>query len=268
MSLFLRLRALAIALLLSLATVHPAAADDQTDIWWNPNESGWGVNFIQSGDFIFATFFIYGPNNQPFWVTANMRRDASGAYSGPLYQTTGTFYGSPWNPGQQTTNQVGSATYVPTNSYSGTLTYNVGTTTVVKQIQRQTLVTAPMGGAYSGAVLSVFTNCNDPQLNGPARFFTDLTVTQSNSGAFELAFDTGAGPLTISGTLIQSGLLYRLENATYTNSSYGNNVTFTVTAQVIDLKPTLQGIEGSWTAPLGAAFPGCFETAYFSQVFL
>ena len=26
-------------------------------------ESGWGVNFVQSDNFIFATFFIYGPDN-------------------------------------------------------------------------------------------------------------------------------------------------------------------------------------------------------------
>jgi hypothetical protein len=264
-----RLRAVAVTLLVSLALVRPAAAVvDRTDIYWNPAESGWGVNFIMSNTFMFATFFIYGLNGQPFWVTANMTEGANGVWSGPLYQTAGTFYGAPWNPGQQTTVPVGTATFTPTNSFSGTLTYNVGTTTVVKQIQRQTLTTTPMGGSYSGAVQSIFTNCNDPNLNGPERYFTDVQVTQNASGAFQLAFETLFGPVTITGTLVQNGLLYRLNNAAYTNAAYLENTTFTSTAQVTDIKPTQQGLEGTWVAPMGSAFPGCIETAYFSVVFL
>jgi hypothetical protein len=41
----------------SLMQALPAQADDYTDIWWAGSaEDGWGVNFIQSQDFIFATF--------------------------------------------------------------------------------------------------------------------------------------------------------------------------------------------------------------------
>ena len=40
-------------------------AADYTDIWYLPAESGWGVNMVQSDNFIFATFFIYGPGTPP-----------------------------------------------------------------------------------------------------------------------------------------------------------------------------------------------------------
>lgn len=267
MPIFPRLRAIAVALLACLALVRPAAAVDRSDIYWNPNEPGWGVNFIMSNTFMFATFFIYGPNNQPFWVTANMTEDANGVWSGPLYQTTGTFYGQQWNQSQQTTTPVGTATFVPANSYSGTLTYNVGNTTVVKQIQRQTLTTIPLGGAYSGAVLSTFSNCNSAGDNGSLTYFANFTVTQTTNGPinFEIEGFVGDANLPvcrIGGTYVQNGLLYRIPNATY--ACYASNSAVSVS----EVKSNAQGIEGIWIGPVGSAFPGCIETAYFSALFI
>ena len=269
MSTLSRFRTVFVALLVSLACVRPAAAIDWTDIWWNPAESGWGVNFIQADNFIFATFFIYGPQQQPTWVTAQLTRDANGVWSGPLYATTGPYYGAPWNPAQVTTNQVGTATFVPNagSATAGTLTYNVGTTSVSKQITRQTLKNTPMGGSYSGAVQSNFSGCNDPANNGPVSYFVNATVTQTVNGPIGLSFTTGGGPLSLTGNYIQEGLLYRIPNATYTNAAYAST-TFTVTAQVTQVKVTAQGLEGIWTATVGPSFAGCVETAYFSILYL
>ena len=40
--------------------------DDYTDIWWagRRRRVGWGVNFVQTQDVIFATFFVYGPRRR------------------------------------------------------------------------------------------------------------------------------------------------------------------------------------------------------------
>ena len=262
MSILPRLRVVVLAFLVSLVFVRPAAAQDYTDIWWNPAEAGWGVNFVQSNQFMFATFFIYGPNNQPFWVTANLTQDANGVWTGPLYQTTGTFYGSPWNPSQQTTSQVGTATFVPTNAYSGTLTYNVGATTVVKQIQRQTLTTIPLGGAYSGAVLSIFSNCNNPADNGSLTYFANITVTQVVNGAINFEITSDLPVCRIGGNYVQNGSLYQIPNASY--ACYNS----TSTVQVSQVKSTAQGIEGTWNGPAGSNFPGCTEQAFFSALFI
>ena len=89
------IRRLAAVLLVSLALVRPAAAVDYTDIWFLPSEGGWGVNLVQSNQFIFATFFIYGPNNQPTWYTAQLTRQTNGTWTGPVYATTGTYFGNP-----------------------------------------------------------------------------------------------------------------------------------------------------------------------------
>ena len=259
---FLRvLRTPSAGLLLAFAVARPAAATDWTDIWWNQDESGWGVNFVQASDFIFATFFVYGPGNQPIWYTGQMTVASNGVWSGPLYQTTGTYLGIPWNTNDRSATQVGTVTFTPSSSYGGTLTYNVNTANVTKQITRQTLKTIPVGGKYSGAYLSIFSGCNDTNLNGGFTYFANVNVTQTAGGNLQIVFDSNA-PATMSGTWVQDGLLYRIPGASYTLA--GKNMT----AQVTQVKATSQGIEGQWTANIGAAYPGCVEQGYFSALYI
>src|SRR5258705_3435611 len=83
-----------------LAAALPARSADLTDLWWDANENGWGVNVAHQGDILFLTFFIYGPNNQPYWLSASSTQfqgtNAQGGsiYSGPLFQTTGPWFGA------------------------------------------------------------------------------------------------------------------------------------------------------------------------------
>ena len=255
------LRSLTAVLLLAFAAVRPAAAVDWTDLWWNSSESGWGVNFVQADDFIFATFFVYGANQQPTWYTGQMSVDANGVWSGPLYQTTGPYYGGVWDSTQRTTTQVGTVTFTPTNSYSGTLTYNVDSVNVSKAVARQTLKPIPLGGKYSGAYLSIFSNCNDSANNGAVRTFIDIEVTQLTGGTLQLDLSTSPTAVCrLSGNFVQDGQLYRIPDA-----SYVCGTAFSSTASVTQVKATAQGIEGQWVAPIEA---GCVESAYFSAVLL
>ena len=97
-----------------------------------------------------------------------MTVDANGIWSGPVYLTTGTYFGAPWNTANDTATTVGTVTFSPNTAFTGTFTYNVNNVNVAKTIQRQTLTTIPLGGTYSGAYLSVFSNCNDTQLTTAA----------------------------------------------------------------------------------------------------
>ena len=50
-------------LLVALSLVRPAWAtsfsNDQSDLWWNSSENGWGIQFVERGKTIFATMFVY-----------------------------------------------------------------------------------------------------------------------------------------------------------------------------------------------------------------
>jgi len=257
-------RVLAASLLLSAALVRPAAAVDWTDIWWAFPEVGWGVNFVQSDQFIFATFYLHDANLQPDWYTGELKVDnATGVWSGGLYRTTGSYFGAPWNGSQTNTVQVGNVTFAPSSSIAGTLTYNVGAVAVTKQITRLTLTTIPLSALYRGGIASYIDSCNNPANNGVARLFVDMQALQTSGGALSLQFflngkDSGGGSCVLAGNAVQEGQLFRIPDASYTCAGV-----FAATANVTQIKATAQGIEGQWAANVG---DGCFENGYFSAV--
>ncbi len=114
------------------------------DLWWNPNESGWGINFTHQSDIIFATLFTYEPGagttNKGLWLTASMPRQSAGVYSGDLVRVTGSaFNAAPFIPLNPAINaaRVGNMRVEFSNGNAGQLTYDVGGLTVTKTIERQ-----------------------------------------------------------------------------------------------------------------------------------
>lgn len=243
----------------------PARAIDYTDIWYNPTESGWGVNVVQSDSFIFATFFVYDPDRKPTWYTGQLRWDGS-RFTGSLFLTQGSYYLAPWIPGQHSATQVGEASFTPSdiNAYTATLSYQVnGVGSVTKSIQRQTLTSIAIAGNYVGGQSGTYFNCNNSKQNGS---YTDtydtLQVTQTAglpSTATLIFAYTNNLTCTLRGALEQHGQLYRIPNATYTCDGA---VALNTTATVFELKATSLGIEGRLASSNVGG--GCSESATFA----
>jgi hypothetical protein len=254
---------LAMALLYGALLVAPsqALATDYTDIWYIPAESGWGVNLIQADDVIFATFFVYDKNDQPTWFVAIINRDQNGNFAGNLYTTVGPYYGGPWNPSVYKPTLAGTASFVPTSPYTGSLTYTViGVPTVVKLIQRQSLTTIALGGNYVGGQSGAYANCNNGNNNGPYTDQFSLVVTHANGAAtFVFTYASGA-TCTLAGNLTQWGQLYQISTMSYNCTG---SLMFNVNGAMDELKATAQGIEGRYSANIGQ---GCQESAQFSAV--
>jgi hypothetical protein len=248
------------------ACILPASAlaTDFTDIWFAPQESGWGVNVVQSDNFLFLTFFIYGADKLPTWYTASLTWDGA-RYAGPVYHTSGTFWANPWNAGDHpAAQQVGTATFEPdaANAYQATLTYSVdGVGSVTKRIERQSLTRIGIGGSYIGGQAGSYASCSSSATNGPYTDTFTLAASQAVSGPVTLAFTYASGAVcTLSGTPQQNGQLYQMTGASYACTG---SLTFTTTAVVYELKATAQGIEGRLLANLPS---GCQESANFSAV--
>ena len=243
----------------------PARAGYYTDIWYNALESGWGVNVVQSDNFLFLTFFIYGPDNKPTWYAGNLQWDGA-KYSGGLFQTNGTYWALPWNPADHpAATQVGTASFTPDslNAYQATLMYSVtGVGAVTKAIERQTLTSIALGGTYVGGQVGGYTNCSNNNQNGGYTDNFTLTVAQTTSGVATLTFSyasAGGATCTMSGPLEQHGQLYRIPGASY---SCTGSLNYNTTATLYELKQTSQGIEGRIAATLPTS--GCQENANFS----
>ncbi len=54
-------------------------AHDFTDLWWNPNESGWGISIHTKRRSFFAAWFVYDAQGVPVWYTLQ-----GGAWLSPL----------------------------------------------------------------------------------------------------------------------------------------------------------------------------------------
>lgn len=103
---------------LKLAVADLAAASvasNYTALWWNFDQSGWGINFSHQGDIVFGTLFTYDASGNPMWLvlSAGARQSAS-TYSGPLHRTTGPpFNATPFIPiGPSNQREVGAMTVI------------------------------------------------------------------------------------------------------------------------------------------------------------
>jgi hypothetical protein len=83
-----------------------------SDLWWNPDESGWGLNVQQHpNDQVFATWFVYGLDGRPQWfVLPGGQWTSEHEFTGTVYRTRGTFFQDPWNPANLSVIPAGSAT--------------------------------------------------------------------------------------------------------------------------------------------------------------
>jgi hypothetical protein len=164
---------------------------DYTDQWWNPDESGWGANVALQNDTMFITLFVYDNQGHPIWFVApSMPVRVDGSYNGTLYQTTGPWYVTTYNPALVTTLAVGSATFTPSSFTTATLVYSVGGQTITKKIQRQSWKSDNLTGVYNGGREGTWSNCDaalgtkvsSPTVIGITHNGTDVIIRDAGKG--------------------------------------------------------------------------------------
>lgn len=119
------------------AQVTPAA--NYTDMWWNPNESGWGISIAQhtATNKVFAVWYTYDPREQdfttpettdykPLWIVLpDSNWTSPTTFTGNVYVTTGTPFSQAWNNASLAVQQVGTFTFTFGDSSNGTFAYNI-----------------------------------------------------------------------------------------------------------------------------------------------
>ena len=234
---------------------------DASDLWWNPAESGWGVNMIMQYDTIFATFFIYGPDGKAKWYTASdMKSQGAPAdmpqhFSGRLYETTGPMVtNAPYSPSAVMRRDVGQVDFEYIRPNGGYITYTIDGVTVSKQIRRQTWATADITGEfYLNRVLRPHL-CNgpntgrEPSLNEPGV----MMVTRSGD-AVQIAVRPVA-PSTLSctytGTASQSGRMAGVTGTYSCNDASSGNFTLS------EIQVSDWGFIGRMSMKIGSCYWG------------
>lgn len=116
-----------------------AAAIDYTDLWWDPGESGWGLNLTQHPSrMIFGVWYTYEHDGTRTWfVMTGGSWTSSSTFSGTLYSTTGPAYNGPFNKDLVVLRPVGNMTITFTDANNGSFAYSVDGVTGTKTITRQ-----------------------------------------------------------------------------------------------------------------------------------
>ncbi|HEX4858920.1 MAG TPA: Ig domain-containing protein [Usitatibacteraceae bacterium] len=122
--------------------VHVAAAgpEDYSDLWWGGTaENGWGMSVTQHGTTQFAVLFVYDSAGNPVWYTmpGGTWNAAADAYSGLLYQPTGTPH-TAYDASQFRANDpVGTLTITYAGQSTASLAYTINGVSGTKQVVRQ-----------------------------------------------------------------------------------------------------------------------------------
>lgn len=189
----------------SLKVLKSTATTDVSDLWWNPSESGWGMQLVQNNGFVFATLFVYGADGKPTWFTAPLNYTGSFVWSGPLYANTGPWYAGPFNPSQVGVRQAGVLTFQLASIGNGTVVYTVDGVQVTKNVTRETMVNENITGVYD-AVGTQTQSCSYPLTSGTFSALATLSISQSGNAVTGQVLSP-SGSCTLTGTYGQSGKL-------------------------------------------------------------
>jgi predicted dienelactone hydrolase len=116
-----------------------AQATNYQDLWWNPSESGWGINFAHEGATIFATWFTYDVDGSATWLSMTAQNTGQpGVFVGDLYRSTGPpFSAVPFDPTSVGRILVGNASLTFVDGADAMFSYNVSGTARNETITRQ-----------------------------------------------------------------------------------------------------------------------------------
>ncbi len=244
---------LAAAALLALACIVPCAparatsySVDYSDLWWAvpaESESGWGVNVVQQDDTLFLTFFVYGPDKSPRWYVAsavtptNPQPSTGTRFAGTLYSTTGPWFGGAFDPAQVGVTPVGNVTVTFDSPSTGTLSYTVDGTAVVKAIGRQSWKATSAGGSYAGGLVALASSCGTASDNGQVDWLGTTTVTQTATQlTVKVAFVAASGApatCTLVGNYALQGRLLAVPSGSFScivNGFQANSGVFALSA--------------------------------------
>jgi hypothetical protein len=230
---------------------------DQSDLWYIPAESGWGIQFVQRGSVIFATMFVYDQFNVPIWYVATMSSVGNFTWTGNLLLTNGPWFGTvPFNTNAVTFRSVGTMTWTASSVITGTLTYSVDGVPVAKNLVRQLLVLDDYSGHYAGGIHQTSTGCFNPAFNGTRESIGTVNVTQNGAAITLQSFPSTGGSCSYPGMLTQFGQMGDVTGS-YTCSD-GTSGTF----HLFEMQINITGFTGRFRAS-NSNPPGCQGTGWF-----
>jgi hypothetical protein len=153
-----------------------------------------------------------------------------------MYESTGPFYGGPFNPATVTTRKVGTVTFSPATPGTATLKYSIDGVVVTKPIERQTFRPIRLVGAYRGVYRVTESNCAGYPTEEPGNhgsIFVGISKMTTNPDGVTgnltaiIGFDGGSCSVSFQAAYKQYGSIFEFANVTACSSSSGAAARFT-----------------------------------------
>jgi hypothetical protein len=222
LSLARTLRATAAAAFLAAFAAFPAHAAtsgvDHSDLWWDPAESGWGAGLQQNGEVIFLTLYIHDATGASDWLVASDMRPlvfvapAPPTWQGALYRARAAGFSAAYDGVD--VQPVGTATLTFTSATTAQLRYDVGSTGIVKNIQRFNIASSSLSGSYYGGSSWAASACTDPNMNAVVDILGATSVTHDGNRVTIAVTSSSFGGVdsrcTFAGDYAQAGRLGRV----------------------------------------------------------
>ena len=115
-----------------------------TGLWWNANESVWGLTVTQQYGIIFVAMYTYGTANNPIWYVITNCPVVAGGCTGGIFKVRG---GSPltanWAP-NLTLTKVGTGTLAFSDANTASMNFTIDGIAGSKAITRQIFASSPV----------------------------------------------------------------------------------------------------------------------------
>ena len=134
-----------------------------TGLWWNANESGWGLTVTQQYGIIFVAMYTYDSANNPIWYVMTNCPVVAGGCTGDIFKVRGgSRLTANWTPNLALT-KVGTGTLAFSDANTAAMNFTLDGIAGSKALTRQIFAAAPPVSTstfpinYNGFVLSSLT---------------------------------------------------------------------------------------------------------------
>lgn len=153
---------------------------------WNStlaSELGWGINFAQQDDLIFATWFTYDASGRASWLAASLQQLApDGPFEGTVYSTNGPPFNSKFSAAAVVATMSGTMRVTFSSPDKAVLDYSVNGISRTQPIQRQVFGTVPTCTWSTQADLNAARNFQDLWWSSPAQSEAGWGVNFTHQG--------------------------------------------------------------------------------------
>ncbi len=211
-----------------LACALDCAAANYTDWWWNPDQSGHGLNVGQQGSTVFLSWFTYDEAGKGMWVVLSGVLDGN-VVTGDFYRTTGPRLGDAFDPAAVVATKVGTGRMTFASLHSATFDWTVNGKSGSVALVRESYGQFDPTGSYVGGETDYAPAAGCPFAGTPTgNNRTTFSVSVSN-GMFRMHRITEKGntfdytaPVKWSGQWMDLAGTYESTNAFGTGSFTGS----------------------------------------------